>query len=171
MKLRDAAGWLANHVDARGGAGGRPARRWCSSTPLAAGCRSPAGVPGRGAVLAAGPVGGGAARSQLGARRRVCRPARRGAALVLHDLLDPTVAANDASWTYLRLHGPAAAQQPYRGRYGRRRLAVIAERLIPWLAEGGDVYAYCNNDIGADAPEDAALLRELLSTGSIQPNG
>ena len=65
-------------------------------------------------------------------------------------------------------------------------LRAILRRRLSWLAalplyarfgrvrvvdEGGDVYAYCNNDIGADAPEDAALLQELLSTGSIQPNG
>ncbi|MGE0732186.1 MAG: DUF72 domain-containing protein, partial [Acidimicrobiia bacterium] len=171
MKLRDPGGWLANHVDrveALGAHAGPTvvqlpprwrrdvgrlrafldvARTW-SPIRWAVELRDPSWVHDD--VFAA--------------------LEEAGAALVLHDLLDQPW-LRTTSWTYLRLHGPAATSTPYRGSYGPRRLAAIAERVRPWLAEGGDVYAYCNNDVDAAAIGDAVLLRKLLSTGSIQPNG
>jgi uncharacterized protein YecE (DUF72 family) len=48
------------------------------------------------------------------------------------------------------------------GRYTGRRLAAIARRLAPWVAEGTDVYGYFNNDYDAHAVADASWLRERL---------
>lgn len=91
--------------------------------------------------------------------------ARHGVALVLHDLLaQPWL--RTADWTYLRFHGPDPQRAPYRGRYGGRRLRVVANRLSPWVESGVDIYAYFNNDIDAAAPLDAALLRQYLTAGS-----
>ncbi len=56
--------------------------------------------------------------------------ARHGAALVLHDLLPQHPWVRTTDWTYIRFHGPRAAEEPYRGRYGGRRLAPVARRLL-----------------------------------------
>jgi uncharacterized protein YecE (DUF72 family) len=84
------------------------------------------------------------------------------AALCVHDLLadHPFVLTTD--WTYVRFHGPRALTQPYHGSYGRARLARWAERLQTVLAQGGDVFAYFNNDWHGNAVRDATCLRELL---------
>jgi uncharacterized protein YecE (DUF72 family) len=39
----------------------------------------------------------------------------------------------------------------------------VAERLEEWLDEGGDVYAYFNNDWHGNAVVDATWLRDRLS--------
>jgi uncharacterized protein YecE (DUF72 family) len=70
-----------------------------------------------------------------------------------------------ADWTYVRFHGPRARAEPYRGRYGGRRLWRVAERLGAWRAEGHDVYAYFNNDWDGHAVADATWLRERLRSG------
>ena len=48
--------------------------------------------------------------------------ARHGAALCIHDLLPAHPWERTTSWTYVRFHGPDALEDPYRGRYGGRRL-------------------------------------------------
>lgn len=88
--------------------------------------------------------------------------ARHGAALCLHDLLADHPWELTADWTYVRFHGPDAVRAPYWGRYGGRRLWRPADRLGGWLDRGVDVYAYFNNDIGANAPVDARWLRDRL---------
>lgn len=88
--------------------------------------------------------------------------AAHDAALVLHDLLPGLPWERTASWVYCRFHGPAAVDAPYQGRYGRRRLAVTAGPLRAWLDQGHDVFAYFNNDEAAHATHDAAALRDLL---------
>jgi uncharacterized protein YecE (DUF72 family) len=88
--------------------------------------------------------------------------AARGAALCLHDLLPDHPWERTTSWTYLRFHGPQALEATYRGRYGPRRLAPVAERLEGWLEEGTDVYAYFNNDDAGFAVTDAEWLRDRL---------
>jgi uncharacterized protein YecE (DUF72 family) len=88
--------------------------------------------------------------------------ARHGAALCLHDLLPGQPLVRTTDWTYLRFHGPEAPHRPYAGRYGPAHLAPMAELLGTWLAEGCDVYAYFNNDIGAEAVHDAGWLRSAL---------
>jgi uncharacterized protein YecE (DUF72 family) len=63
------------------------------------------------------------------------------------------------STVYLRFHGAAVK---YGGGYGEARLEPWAERIRQWNAEGRDVYAYFNNDLGGFAPDDARTLRRLL---------
>jgi uncharacterized protein YecE (DUF72 family) len=88
--------------------------------------------------------------------------ARHGAALCLHDLLADHPWDRTTDWVYARFHGPDALTRPYAGRYGPSRLGPVAERLGAWLDEGCDVYAYFNNDIGAEAVNDAGWLRRAL---------
>ena len=87
---------------------------------------------------------------------------RHGAALCVHDLLDDHPWQLTAGWTYVRFHGPTAMKAAYRGRYGRRRLSGVAERLAGWLDDGADVFAYFNNDYEGHAVADATTLRQLL---------
>jgi uncharacterized protein YecE (DUF72 family) len=88
--------------------------------------------------------------------------AQHRAALCIHDLIDDHPWQLTTDWTYVRFHGPAATTAAYRGRYGRRRLRPMAERLTSWLHDGVDVYAYFNNDYDGNAVVDAKTLRELL---------
>jgi uncharacterized protein YecE (DUF72 family) len=83
-------------------------------------------------------------------------------ALCLHDLLAGHPWERTAGWTYLRFHGPDARSHPYHDRYTGRRLRPVADRLEAWLADGCDVYAYFNNDVGAAAVADARWLRDRL---------
>jgi uncharacterized protein YecE (DUF72 family) len=87
---------------------------------------------------------------------------RHGAALCIHDLLPNCPWERTADWTYLRFHGPQALTRKYWGRYGGRRLWRIADRLGPWIDDGGDVYAYFNNDHEGFAVDDARWLRDRL---------
>jgi uncharacterized protein YecE (DUF72 family) len=80
---------------------------------------------------------------------------RHGAALCVHDLLERHPWLVTAPWTYVRFHGPAATDAAYRGRYGRRKLRPIAQRLAGWLDDGVDVFAYFNNDYEGNAVTDA----------------
>jgi uncharacterized protein YecE (DUF72 family) len=88
--------------------------------------------------------------------------ARHGAALCVHDLLADHPWQLTTTWTFLRFHGPRALDEPYRGRYGGRRLWRVAERVEQWLATGVDVYAYFNNDFDGHAFADAKWLRERV---------
>ena len=88
---------------------------------------------------------------------------RHRAALCVHDLLPDHPFELTTSWTYVRFHGPDAIHEPYRGRYGPRRLRPWADRLTDVLAEGHDVYAYFNNDWYGNAVRDATTLRGLLA--------
>jgi uncharacterized protein YecE (DUF72 family) len=89
--------------------------------------------------------------------------ARHGAALCLHDLLADHPRIRTTDWTYVRFHGPRALEEPYRGRYGYRRLTPFVELLGGWLDEGCDVFAYFNNDWDANAVADATWLRDHLA--------
>jgi len=88
---------------------------------------------------------------------------RHGAALCLHDLLAGHPWELTTDWTYVRFHGPRAVDEPYRGRYGGRRLWRAADRLGAWQASGTDVFAYFNNDYEGHAVTDARWLRERLA--------
>jgi uncharacterized protein YecE (DUF72 family) len=87
---------------------------------------------------------------------------RHNAALCIHDLLPEHPWVRTADWAYVRFHGPRALEEPYRGRYGGRRLAPVARRLSAWLDDGADVYAYFNNDDQGFAARDAEWLRDRL---------
>lgn len=64
-----------------------------------------------------------------------------------------------ARHVYLRFHGTTAL---YEGAYSHAQLEGWAARVRDWLAEGRDVWAFFNNDVGAHAPRDAQRLRELV---------
>lgn len=67
-----------------------------------------------------------------------------------------------APFAYLRFHG---ASGPYRGEYGDTRLRELARHLRRQLDGGRGVYLYFDNDTEAQAPRDAARLREMLIPG------
>ncbi len=89
--------------------------------------------------------------------------ARHDAALVVHDLLDAHPRIVTAGWVYLRFHGPYAGR-PYTGSYSPQALSGAARRIRSHLAEGRDVYAYFNNDIGGHAVDDASDLVRYLDS-------
>jgi uncharacterized protein YecE (DUF72 family) len=60
---------------------------------------------------------------------------------------------------YVRFHG--CGRRLYDYDYSRRELREWAERLRPAL-RGRSLYAFFNNDVHANAPRDAADLREIL---------
>jgi uncharacterized protein YecE (DUF72 family) len=92
--------------------------------------------------------------------------AHHDAALCIHDLLpDHPWVRTAPGWTYIRFHGPDAANHAYVGRYTGRRLAAPAARLAAWMGDGCDVYAYFNNDFGGAAVHDAEWLRQRLTAG------
>ena len=162
MKLRDAAGWLPNHVDRAERLGGslgptlvqlpprwkRDAERldeFLTVTPSrmrwAVELRDPSWV-----------------------HDDVFEVLRRhGAALCIHDLLPVLPWELTADWTYVRFHGPQPLERKYRGRYTGRRLWRVADRLTEVLDRGGDLYAYFNNDFRGDAVHDATWLRTRLA--------
>ncbi len=85
---------------------------------------------------------------------------RRRAAVCLHDMPPADVAEpNDASFVYLRRHGPAG---DYRNSYSDRALAADAERIGRWLDQGRTAFVYFNNDAEACAVRNARQLREML---------
>ena len=85
---------------------------------------------------------------------------RRRAAICLHDMPPADVAEpNDASFVYLRRHGPAG---DYRHSYSDRALAADAEHIRGWLDKGQMVFVYFNNDAEGCAVRNARQLKELL---------
>lgn len=170
MKLRDAASWLPNHLDrvARLGPHLGPTLvqlppTWRRDTGRLDEMLSVAPAELRWAVELRDP-------SWLHDDTfEVLR--RHGAALCLHDLLPDHPWVRTADWTYVRFHGPRALTAPYRGRYGARRLGRVAERLRSWVDDGGDVYAYFNNDVDAAAVADATWLASRLGGGPVVDAG
>jgi uncharacterized protein YecE (DUF72 family) len=65
-------------------------------------------------------------------------------------------------FVYIRLHGPDEA---YCGSYDRRALTSWAERVLGWQAQGKQVYCYFDNDEAGYAPQNALMLKCLLSHG------
>jgi len=85
-------------------------------------------------------------------------------ALCLHDMRgSATERVRTASFVYARFHGPSGC---YVGGYSSDRLRGWASWLRTQLADGVDVYAYFNNDVGGHAPRDAVALRRLLETSA-----
>jgi uncharacterized protein YecE (DUF72 family) len=73
----------------------------------------------------------------------------------------PCVLRATASFVYVRLHGPDDTL--YNGSYSPDAIGWWAERIREWLAQGRDVYAYFNNDLGGNAVRDARALRDALA--------
>jgi uncharacterized protein YecE (DUF72 family) len=81
-------------------------------------------------------------------------------ALCLHDMRgSASERLRVASFVYVRFHGPSGH---YAGGYPEERLRGWAEWLGEQQADGHDVFAYFNNDVGGHAPRDALTLRRLL---------
>jgi uncharacterized protein YecE (DUF72 family) len=84
---------------------------------------------------------------------------RHGAALCVHDLIERHPRVRTADWIYLRFHG-----DEYTGSYSPQALSAEARRIRTHLADGHDVYAFFNNDIGGHAIRNAADLRRYATT-------
>jgi uncharacterized protein YecE (DUF72 family) len=82
---------------------------------------------------------------------------RHRVAFCEHDLVDRPIPHATGGFRYLRFHG---AGDRYGGRYGRERLATVAEDLV-----GGRLpaFVYFNNDTGGAAVLDALDLLDFLA--------
>jgi uncharacterized protein YecE (DUF72 family) len=81
-------------------------------------------------------------------------------ALCLSDHADaPAPWLSTASFAYVRGHGPTGR---YAGSYPDGTLDRWTGHIRDWAADGRDIYAYFDNDIGAAAPGDAVRLRDRL---------
>ncbi len=81
-----------------------------------------------------------------------------GVALCVSDHHDaPAPWVRTADFVYVRGHGPGGT---YAGSYAEPELRRWSREIRGWRAEGCDVYAYFDNDIGCAAPGDARRLRE-----------
>ncbi|GAA1825068.1 DUF72 domain-containing protein [Microlunatus capsulatus] len=77
----------------------------------------------------------------------------------------PVIEERTTDFTYVRLHGH---DELYASGYDDEALDAWAARARGWLAQGQDVYVYCDNDVKVRAPYDAmGLLARLRgeSTG------
>jgi uncharacterized protein YecE (DUF72 family) len=72
----------------------------------------------------------------------------------------PAVVRPTTDFLYMRFHG--RGENLYQWNYSKKELAEWAARLRPHL-ENRALYAFFNNDHHAHAPENAAVLRALLS--------
>lgn len=87
---------------------------------------------------------------------------RHRAALCLADLPRCRITEpNDASFVYVRRHGPGGG---YRGRYSPRHIAADADHIRDWLRAGKSVFVYYNNDIDGHAVDNAQQLIEAVAT-------
>lgn len=82
------------------------------------------------------------------------RLAAYGVALCVHDLLPEHPRRLTGDFAYVRFHG-----RNYGGNYTTQALVSQARRIRAYLADGVDVYAYFNNDIGGHAVRNALDLR------------
>ena len=84
---------------------------------------------------------------------------RHHVALCLHDMqgsASPRLVVGP--FVYVRFHG----WTKYAGRYEDQRLDEWADWLSQRSADGLDVFAYFNNDVGGHAPRDAVRLRDRI---------
>jgi uncharacterized protein YecE (DUF72 family) len=160
-KLGDAASWLPNHLDRVARLGGHAGPtlvqlppRWRRDADRLDEFLAAASSTGRWAIEVRDP-------SWLHDDVFAVLAAHR-AALCVHDMIPDHPFQLTTDWTYVRFHGPHAPERPYHGAYGPARLASWAARLADVRADGGDVYAYFNNDQGGRAVGDAAELRRRL---------
>jgi len=85
---------------------------------------------------------------------------RHDAALCLADMPRCSIVEpNDASFVYVRRHGPGGR---YRGRYTDAHIAGDAARIREWLDQGRDVYVYFNNDLEGHAVDNARQLLDAV---------
>ena len=87
---------------------------------------------------------------------------RHHVALCLHDMQgSASPRLRVGPFIYVRFHG----WTKYGGRYEDSRLDDWAGWLEECVADGVDIYAYFNNDVGGHSPRDAVRLRERLLRG------
>ncbi len=87
---------------------------------------------------------------------------RHRVALCLHDMTgSATPRTVVGPFVYVRFHGATAR---YSGSYSQEQLEDWAEWMDAQLANGREVYAYFNNDVGGHAPRNALTLRELMGS-------
>lgn len=86
---------------------------------------------------------------------------RRAAYVVMSGAGLACVARATTDFVYIRWHGPAQDAM-YVGSYSDDELRRWADRISEWRADGRDVWAYFNNDLGGHAVRNAIKLRELL---------
>jgi uncharacterized protein YecE (DUF72 family) len=80
-------------------------------------------------------------------------------ALCLHDMQGSATGKMVVGpFIYVRFHG----WTKYAGRYEDERLDEWADWLVERIADGTDVFAYFNNDVGGHAPRDAVRLRDRI---------
>ena len=85
---------------------------------------------------------------------------RYGAALCLADMARcPITEPNDASFVYVRRHGPGGR---YRGCYSSSQITADAQRVHEWLRGGKDVFVYYNNDVDGHAVDNACQLIDAV---------
>ena len=84
---------------------------------------------------------------------------RYDVALCLHDMQgSATGKMAIGPFIYVRFHGWTKSS----GRYSDERLDEWADWLSERVADGMDVFAYFNNDVGGHAPRDAVRLRDRI---------
>ncbi len=87
----------------------------------------------------------------------------QGAALCVSDHHDaPSPWLVTADFAYVRGHGPGGR---YAGRYDAQALAKWAAWIADQRHAGHEVFSYFDNDIKSAAPQDAAVLKGLISDG------
>ena len=88
---------------------------------------------------------------------------KRGAALCRSSSPSfPDADVVTAPFFYVRFHGGSSL---YSSNYSDQELAVWAEALKAYRAQGLDAYAYFNNDVSGYAVRNARRLRELVGEG------
>ena len=165
MKLRDAASWLPNHVDRveRLGPHLGPTLvqlppRWKRNVERLDEFLSVAPPTMRWAVELRDP-------SWL--HDDVFEVLRRhDAALCIHDLLADHPFVMTTDWTYVRFHGPDALTHPTTAPTARSGWHRWRGACRSVLDDGGDVYAYFNNDWDGHAVADAIALRAAVTSTS-----
>lgn len=95
---------------------------------------------------------------------RVLRRHRAAFVSVSHPRLPGDVVAS-TDFLYVRFHGQGKHLYDYD--YSGAELAAWHRKLAPHL-RGRSLYAFFNNDWHANAPRNAARLRELLSEGAVR---
>jgi uncharacterized protein YecE (DUF72 family) len=65
-----------------------------------------------------------------------------------------------ADYVYLRFHGH---EQLYASDYSEQELQYYAVKIISWLKENHEVWAFFNNDYQGFAPENAKRLKEIIT--------
>ena len=90
------------------------------------------------------------------------RAVHRAAYCVISGAGLPCVLRATTDFVYLRLHGPDH-DHLYGGSYSEADLRWWADRIREWNQAGQDVFAYFNNDGGANAVRNARTLRSLLA--------